>query len=80
MSTQLYIKVVLADVLEGADNIHFRQKAGPTTLAFSIVGHWFRVRRGLALGFVTVGAAFGGIFYSLLLKACSNSCRGGMRS
>ncbi|KAB5563589.1 major facilitator superfamily domain-containing protein [Coniochaeta sp. 2T2.1] len=43
--------------------------AGPTTVAFSVVGHWFRVRRGLALGLVTVGAAFGGIFFSLLLKA-----------
>jgi MFS family permease len=38
-------------------------------MAFSVVSHWFRIRRGLALGFVTLGAAVGGIFFSLVLRA-----------
>ncbi|KAK3695032.1 major facilitator superfamily domain-containing protein [Podospora appendiculata] len=43
--------------------------AGPTTVAFSVVSQWFDVREGLAVGCVTVGAAAGGIFFSLVLQA-----------
>lgn len=47
--------------------------AVPTTVAFSIVSHWFSARRGLAMGVVTVGAAAGGIFFSMVLKALFGS-------
>ena len=40
----------------------------PTTLAFAVVSQWFRAREGLAVGCVTMGAAVGGIFFSLILK------------
>ncbi|KAK5654965.1 hypothetical protein OQA88_6723 [Cercophora sp. LCS_1] len=41
----------------------------PTTIAFSIVNQWFREMEGIATGCVTVGAALGGIFFSLVLQA-----------
>ncbi|KAK1768327.1 MFS general substrate transporter [Phialemonium atrogriseum] len=47
--------------------------AVPTTVAFSVVSHWFSARRGLAMGIVTVGAAAGGIFFSMVLKALFGS-------
>ena len=37
-------------------------------MAFSVINHWFRIRRGLALGLVAVGSAVGGVFFSLILK------------
>jgi len=43
--------------------------AAPTTIAFSVVSQWFRVREGIATGCVTLGAAVGGIFFSLVLQA-----------
>lgn len=43
--------------------------AAPTTIAFSIVNQWFRDLEGIATGCVTVGAALGGIFFSLVLQA-----------
>ncbi|KAK0751592.1 major facilitator superfamily domain-containing protein [Schizothecium vesticola] len=42
--------------------------AVPTTLAFAIVSQWFKAHKGLAVGCVTMGAAVGGIFFSLILK------------
>lgn len=41
----------------------------PTTVAFSVVNHWFSARRALATGIVTVGSALGGVFFSLVLQA-----------
>ncbi|KAK4240654.1 hypothetical protein C8A03DRAFT_41864 [Achaetomium macrosporum] len=43
--------------------------AVPTTIAFSVVSQWFGARKGLAIGCVTLGAALGGIFFSLVLEA-----------
>ncbi|KAK1757689.1 putative transporter [Echria macrotheca] len=43
--------------------------ATPTTIAFSIVNQWFRSKEGIATGCVTLGAAVGGIFFSLTLQA-----------
>ncbi|KAK1829870.1 putative transporter [Podospora conica] len=42
--------------------------AVPTTLAFAIVSQWFKAHEGLAVGCVTMGAAVGGIFFSLILQ------------
>ncbi|KAK3372541.1 major facilitator superfamily domain-containing protein [Podospora didyma] len=42
--------------------------ASPTTIAFSIVSQWFSAREGLATGCVSLGAAVGGIFFSLVLQ------------
>ncbi|GAB1311311.1 Major facilitator superfamily domain-containing protein [Madurella fahalii] len=41
----------------------------PSTIAFSVVSQWFRDRAGIATGVVTLGAALGGIFFSLVLQA-----------
>lgn len=41
----------------------------PSTIAFSVVSQWFRDRAGIATGLVTLGAALGGIFFSLVLQA-----------
>lgn len=41
---------------------------------FSVVSHGFQIRRGLALGFVNDGTAFGDIFFSLVLKALFSQC------
>ncbi|KAK0730702.1 major facilitator superfamily domain-containing protein [Lasiosphaeris hirsuta] len=40
----------------------------PTTIAFAVVSQWFSLREGIATGFVTLGAAVGGIFFSLILQ------------
>jgi hypothetical protein len=45
------------------------RSAAPTTVAFSVVSQWFRVREGIATGCVTLGTAVGGIFFSLVLQA-----------
>jgi MFS family permease len=42
--------------------------AMPTTVAFSVLSHWFERRVGLAMGIVTTGAGFGGILFSLVLR------------
>ncbi|KAK1781094.1 major facilitator superfamily domain-containing protein [Copromyces sp. CBS 386.78] len=44
----------------------------PTTVGFTMVSQWFKVREGLATGCVTVGSAIGGIFFSLVLQALFN--------
>lgn len=41
----------------------------PTVVAFSIVNQWFNRTEGFATGCVTLGAAVGGIFFSLVLQA-----------
>ncbi|KAL7269482.1 hypothetical protein RUND412_007855 [Rhizina undulata] len=38
------------------------------TPAISVIGHWFRVRRGLATGFGTTGGGFGGIIFPLAIN------------
>ncbi|KAK0737591.1 major facilitator superfamily domain-containing protein [Apiosordaria backusii] len=40
-----------------------------TTVAFAIVSHWFKRKAGLATGCVTVSAALGGIFFSVVLQS-----------
>ncbi|EEB87883.1 hypothetical protein MPER_14574, partial [Moniliophthora perniciosa FA553] len=35
----------------------------------SVVAHWFKRRRGLAMGFVTSGAAIGGIFFPVVVRS-----------
>ncbi|KAK4449505.1 hypothetical protein QBC34DRAFT_448853 [Podospora aff. communis PSN243] len=42
--------------------------APPTTIAFCVVSQWFSKREGIATGCVTLGAAVGGIGFSLLLQ------------
>jgi MFS family permease len=42
--------------------------APPTTVAFCVVSQWFSKREGIATGCVTLGAAVGGIGFSLLLQ------------
>ncbi|KAF9254616.1 MFS general substrate transporter [Marasmius fiardii PR-910] len=34
----------------------------------AVVAHWFKLRRGLAMGFVTTGAALGGIFFPVVIR------------
>ncbi|KAM7190293.1 putative transporter [Naviculisporaceae sp. PSN 640] len=43
--------------------------APPATVAFAVVSQWFRVNEGLAIGCVTLGAAVGGILFSMILQA-----------
>lgn len=40
-----------------------------TTVAFAVVSHWFKEKAGLATGCVTVSAALGGMFFSLVLQS-----------
>ena len=47
--------------------------AAPTTIAFVVVSQWFRVNGALATGFVTLGAAVGGIMFSAVLQALFES-------
>ncbi|ESK84786.1 monocarboxylate permease [Moniliophthora roreri MCA 2997] len=35
----------------------------------SVMAHWFKRRRGLAMGFVTSGAAIGGIFFPVVIRS-----------
>ncbi|ESA43948.1 hypothetical protein GE21DRAFT_853 [Neurospora crassa] len=46
--------------------------AAPTTVGFTVVSQWFKIREGLATGCVTVGSAVGGIFFSLVLQELFN--------
>ncbi|CCC04954.1 hypothetical protein SMACR_04321 [Sordaria macrospora] len=46
--------------------------AAPTTVGFTVVSQWFKVREGLATGCVTVGSAIGGIFFSLVFQELFN--------
>lgn len=43
--------------------------APPATVAFAVVSQWFRVNEGVATGCVTLGAAVGGILFSMILQA-----------
>ncbi|KAK0656145.1 major facilitator superfamily domain-containing protein, partial [Cercophora newfieldiana] len=47
--------------------------APPTTIAFSVVSQWFNEMEGIATGCVTLGAAVGGIVFSLLLQKLFDS-------
>lgn len=46
--------------------------AGPTTVAFTVVSQRFHLRRGFAVGFVSTGAAVGGLLFSLILRILFN--------
>ncbi|KAB5513052.1 major facilitator superfamily domain-containing protein [Coniochaeta sp. 2T2.1] len=46
--------------------------AGQTTVAFTVVSQWFHLRRGLAVGFVSTGAAVGGLIFPLILRILFN--------
>ena len=37
-------------------------------VAFGVVDHWFREHHAFAIGFVTLGAPVGGIFFSVVLQ------------
>lgn len=39
-----------------------------TMVAFSVIGHWFDKKRGIAMGFCTMGTGLGGIFFALILR------------
>ena len=39
------------------------------TPCFTVVGHWFNVRRGFATGIAALGGAVGGIIYPIVLQA-----------
>lgn len=40
----------------------------PAVVAFGVVDHWFREHHAFAIGFVTLGAPVGGIFFSVVLQ------------
>ncbi|KAM7193700.1 putative transporter [Rhypophila sp. PSN 637] len=42
--------------------------APPATVAFAVVSQWFKVKEGIATGCVTLGAAVGGILFSMVLQ------------
>jgi nitrate/nitrite transporter NarK len=42
--------------------------AFPAVVGFAVVDQWFRRHQALAIGFVTLGAPVGGIFFSLVLQ------------
>lgn len=50
----------------------FFSTAAPTTVGFTVISQWFKVREGFATGCVTVGSAIGGIFFSLVLQELFN--------
>ncbi|THU87429.1 MFS general substrate transporter [Dendrothele bispora CBS 962.96] len=35
----------------------------------AVIAHWFKRRRGLALGIITVGASIGGIFFPIVIRS-----------
>lgn len=40
-----------------------------TTTSMAVVSHWFKRRRGLAVGIAMVGSSFGGVAYPLILRS-----------
>src|SRR5438105_11396676 len=66
LCSQLFFVGHEASVTAYTDTLH-TVPATPTTIAFSIVNQWFSSKEGIATGCVTLGAAVGGIFFSLTL-------------